>query len=116
MSLLLKLEQERLAILEKIGKIRHMRRGTINEQYLSVKQKGKEPMRRGPYFVLSKNESGKTKSIRLHKNELNQVQQDVEAYKEFQKLSKEYVDVTEALAMHERTDDGSDAVKKTDLP
>ena len=116
MSLLLKLEQERLAIVEKIGKIRHMRRGTINEQYLSVRQKGKDPIRRGPYFVLSKNDDGKTKSSRLRKNELEQVQQDVEAYKEFQKLSKAYVDVTEALAMHEREDGGSDAVKKTHLP
>ena len=116
MSLLLKLEQERLAILEKIGKIRHMRRGTINEQYLSVRQKDKEPIKRGPYFVLSKNENGKTKSSRLRKNEVEQVQQEVEAHKEFQKLSKAYVDVTEALAMHEREDDGSDAVKKTHLP
>ena len=115
MSLLVKLEQERLAILEKIGEIRFMRRGTINEQYLSVRQKDREPLKRGSYYVFSRKE-GKTKSWRLKKNEVEQVQQDVEAYKEFQKLSKAYVDVTEALAMHEREDDGSDAVKKTHLP
>ena len=112
MSILQKLEQKRLGILEKIGSIRFMRRGTINEQYLPVKQKGKQPLLRGPYYVLSKNEDGKTKSQRLKKNEMEQVRQDVEAYREFQKLSKEYVDVTEALALQERSADGTDAVKK----
>ena len=116
MSLLQKLEQKRLGILEKIGSIRFMRRGTINEQYLQVKQKNSKPLLRGPYFVLSRNEDGKTKSKRLKKGEVEQVRQDVEAYKEFQKLSKEYVDVTEELALQERSADNADAVKKTHLP
>lgn len=116
MSFLQKLEQKRLGILEKMGSIRFMRRGTINEQYLQVKQKGNQPLLRGPYYVLSRNEEGRTKSQRLKKNEVEQVRQDVEAYREFQKLSKEYVDVTEALALQERSAGGADAVKKTHLP
>jgi hypothetical protein len=53
MSLLQNLEKRREKILEQIKNIRFMRRGTINEQYLKVPQKGKEPLLRGPYYVLS---------------------------------------------------------------
>lgn len=116
MSLLQKLEQQRLNILDQIGKIRYMRRGTINEQYLRVPQKEKEALLRGPYYVLSRNEDGRTKSSRVNKTELEQVRQDIEAYKEFQKLSKEYVDVTEALAQQERGVEDAERVKKTPLP
>lgn len=116
MSLLQRLEQQRLNILEQIGKIRYMRRGTINEQYLKVPQKEREPLLRGPYYVLSRNEDGKTKSSRLNKGDLVQVRQDIEAYKEFQKLGKEYVDVTEALAQQARVTDDDQALKKTSLP
>ena len=116
MSLLQKLEQQRLNILDQIGKIRYMRRGTINEQYLKVPQKEKEALLRGPYYVLSRNEDGRTKSSRVNKTELEQVRQDIEAYKEFQKLSKEYVDVTEALAQQERGVEDAETVKKTPLP
>ena len=43
------LEAQRNAILAEMGSIRAMRRGTINEQFLKVPQKGrKEPARRGP--------------------------------------------------------------------
>ena len=116
MSLLQKLEQQRLNILDQIGKIRYMRRGTINEQYLRVPQKEKEALLRGPYYVLSRNEDGRTKSSRVNKAELDLVRQDIEAYKEFQKLSKEYVDVTEALAQQERGVEDAERVKKTPLP
>ena len=115
MSLLQKLEQQRLSILDQIGKIRHMRRGTINEQYLKVPQKEKEALR-GPYYVLSRNEDGRTKSSRVNQAELEQVRQDIEAYKEFQRLSKEYVDVTEALAQQERGFEDAETVKNTSLP
>ena len=66
MQLLHKLEQERLAILDKIGKIRFMRRGTVNEQYFyvkhNVKHKNSVPVKRGPCFFSSRNQDGKTKS------------------------------------------------------
>jgi transposase len=108
------LEERREHILEQIRNIRTMRRGTINEQYLKVPRKDKEPLLRGPYYVLSWNEDGKTRSLRLKPEDLDQTRQDIAAYKNFQKLAKEFVEVTETMTqeLHAETED----LKKTPSP
>jgi hypothetical protein len=111
MSLLENLEERREKILEQIKNIRFMRRGTINEQYLKVPQKGKGPLLCGPYYVLSWNEERKTRSIRLKSNELDQTKHDVEAYKNFQILTREFVEVTEAMTKESRSQ--TEDLKKT---
>ena len=85
-------------IIEKIKEIRTMKRGTINEQFLKVSRKEKEPSIKGPYYVLSRNEGRKTVGFRLNsQEELELATKDVEAYKEFNKLTKEFVSVTESI-------------------
>ncbi len=92
------LEKRREELLAQIEEISTMKRGTINEQYLKVSRKGKEPSLRGPYYVLSRNEGGKTVGFRVKNDEkLKLLQQDVENYKRFNDLSKEFVSVMEAI-------------------
>lgn len=99
------LETRRLEILEEIRSVRSMRRGTINEQYFLVRLKGKrEISRRGPYYVLSRREGDKTVSQRLTTPEaLEQARKDVEAYKRFQALCREFEQVTARLGEMERS-------------
>jgi hypothetical protein len=99
------LEARRLAILEEIRSIRAMRRGTINEQYFDVRLKAKkETTRRGPYYVFSRREGDKTVSQRLTTPEaLEQARKDVEAYKRFQTLCREFEQVTVKLGDVERS-------------
>ena len=59
------LEKRREELLSQIEEIRTMKRETINEQYLKVPRKEKEPALRGPYYVLSRNEGGKTVGFRI---------------------------------------------------
>jgi len=59
------IEKRRDALLQEMRLIRSMKRGTINEQYLKVPQKGANPALRGPYHVLSRREGNKTVSERL---------------------------------------------------
>jgi hypothetical protein len=114
MSSIPELENRREEIIKQMRQIRYMRRGTINEQYLKVPQKGAEPELRGPYYVLSWNEDGKTRSLRLKPAELDQTRHDVESYKNFQTLTREFIEVTEtitAIRNEEKLD-----LKKTNSP
>lgn len=106
------IESRREAVLQEMRSIRSMKRGTINEQYLKVPQKGtSKPALRGPYHVLSRREGSKTVSERLTTPEqLEQARKDVEAHKRFTGLCKEFEILTERLGILQRH--SSDAEKK----
>ena len=108
------IERKRKIILDKMRNIRSMEKGTINKQMLKVPQKGKdEHALRGPYFVISKRENGKTKSKRLkNEKELQQAEKDVKAHKEFVKLCGEFELLTEKLGELERLEDENEQEKK----
>ena len=106
------LKRRKEELIELIKGITTMRRGTINENYLKIQRKGKEPSIGGPYYVLSRNEGGKTVGFRLKtQEELELAQKDVEAYKEFNRISKEFVSVTESITDIIRSDKKDDFKK-----
>ena len=109
------LEQQREGILKQLRQIRSLRRGTINEQYLQVPHKGQpEPVRRGPYYVLSRHEDGKTVSQRLRSPEqVEQARADVAAHRRFVALCDTYAQVTEQLGQLERGGGGQGQEKKS---
>ena len=105
MNTLKELEARRRAILDEMCSIRSMRRGTINEQFLKVKSKSSgEDVVRGPYYVISRNENGRTVSERLRTpEELKRAQDDVNKRKKFAELCEEYAQITERMGELERT-------------
>lgn len=113
MNLIQQIEERRDAILEQIRSIRSMRKGTINEQFLKVRHKGKDkPVSRGPYYVLSRRQEGKTVSQRLSREEFKQAQKDVDAHKRFVSLCKQFEELTERLGQIERESDELKQEKK----
>jgi hypothetical protein len=98
------IEQQREALLREMAAIRSMRRGTVNEQFLRVRHKGRlEPGRCGPYFVLSRSEGGKTVSRRLTSpQQLAQAKADVAAHRRFVELCRQFEQLTEQLGQCER--------------
>ena len=108
------LEEKREATLDQMRAMRTMKRGTINEQYLKVRHKGKkQPVLRGPYHVLSRREGNRTVSERLRNDEeLQRARNDVEAHKRFVSLCGEFVRLTERLGELESAGSGLDVEKK----
>ena len=108
------IEERRKKILEEMDTIRSMERATLKEQMLPVKHKGKkEPVLRGPYYVLAHWENGKTHSRRVPQEELAQVKQDVANHKHFVALCKEFEDLSQQLGQLERAQEADmEAAKK----
>ncbi len=109
------LETRRNAIAKEMLSIRSMRRGSVSEQYLDVKHKGKkEPVKRGPYYVWFRYTDKKPVSKRLtSKEEVKQVREDIAARRRFVALCEEFEELTDQLGELERCQPGLDSVKKT---
>lgn len=99
MTAVAQLEAERDRVLAEMRTIRSLYRGTLNEQYLPVMRGGKKTEAlRGPYYVLSRREGGRTVSRRLRSvQELQQARQDIGQYVRFVELCKAFEQVTEQL-------------------
>lgn len=107
------IESRRDEVLQQMRSLRSMKRGTINEQYLKVPQKGTKPALRGPYYVLSRREGNKTVSERLRTpTQLEQARMDVAAHRKFVELCKEFEVLTERLGMLRRQAEGSEEKKQ----
>lgn len=108
------LERQREQILREMAKLRSMETGSLSSQMLKVPRKGKKtPVLRGPYYVLSRWEDGKTHSRRVKRGELAQVQCEVANYQRFAELCEQFVDATRRLGALERTEEpGREQLKK----
>ena len=108
------IEARREAIVNEMKSITSMRRGTINEQFLKVPQKGRKRfILRGPYYVLSRREGNKTVSQRLTTPDaVEKARQEIATYHRYQILSDEFVHLTEALGEMEETTTMEGGLKK----
>ena len=98
-----KLEARRREILKGLGKIGDMHRGTVYSQYRKCGkdcrcQKEGHPGH-GPYFLLTYKEGKKTRAIALNSREkIEKAKREVENFRRFQELIKEYIGVSEAIS------------------
>ena len=96
------IEARRETILEELRKLRSLERGTINAHYVPVKRRTGKTVKKGPYYVISRRESGKTVGYHLSEKGLARARQDVEAHHRFRELCREYEELTERLGAMER--------------
>jgi len=59
------LEQQRQGLLRQLAELRELRRGSLTEQFLTVKHADGSKVRRGPYPLLTRKEAQKTIPVRL---------------------------------------------------
>jgi hypothetical protein len=114
MQVLKEIEEKREVILKQMRQIRSMERGSITEQYMKVPHKGKkEPVMRGPYYMLTRRENDRTVGYRLKTpQDLERARRDVEAHKRFVQLCRQFEELTQRLGELERADDKDEVEKK----
>ena len=102
------LEGKRLEILEKMGCIATMRKGSLNSKYNENVNKQGQVSKAGPYYVLTgKGPGNKTVSKSIPAKDAPRVQQEVDNYKQFRQLSDEYIEICERLALLEEAGEGA---------
>jgi hypothetical protein len=103
------LQRRRQALLLEMGRMRCMRPGSLCAQYQPVVRHGRPtPERRGPYYVLTTKQRGKTVSRRLPSpEEVARVREEVDNYQRYVALSREFVALTQQLGEMDRARDAA---------
>jgi hypothetical protein len=112
-----RLESRREMILQEMRGLRGMRRGSVMEQHLKVKVKGKdEPELRGPYWLYTRKVNGKSVGERLGEAEAGRFREEVDSFHRFQALCREYAELSERLGeLDEGLGEGSEEKKRRRL-
>jgi hypothetical protein len=92
------LEQQRQALLRRLSDLRQLRRGSLTEQFLTVRHADGSKVRRGPYPLLTRKEARKTVSVRLTDPALVPLyRQQIQAMRQFEGVVEQLVRVGEQL-------------------
>ena len=92
------LEQQRQGLLRQLGQLRELRRGSLTEQFLTVKHADGSTVKRGPYPLLTRKEAQKTVSLRLSDPALVPLyRRQIQTMREFERVVDQLVRVGEEL-------------------
>ena len=92
------LEHQRQGLLRQLADLRELRRGSLTEQFLTVKRSDGSKVRRGPYPLFTRKEAQKTVSVRLTDPTLVPLyRQQIRAMRQFENLMDQLVRLGEQL-------------------
>lgn len=90
MSKLNELKQQRDEVLKELAGLDEMRRGSVVEQFVESTRQDGTTVRRGPYFLYSYKEQGKTVSQRLKDaGEADLYRRQIQSFRRFQELTSQ---------------------------
>jgi hypothetical protein len=93
------LEQHRQQLLQQLSGLPEIRRGSLTEQFLTVKRKDGSRLKRGPYPLLTRKQGQKTVSQRLTDPALVPLyRRQIEAMRQFETVVDGLVQVGEELS------------------
>lgn len=92
------LEQQRHGLLRQLADLRELRRGSLTEQFLTVKHADGSKVKRGPYPLLTRKQAQKTLSVRLTDPTLVPLyRRQIQTMREFERVVDQLVRVGEEL-------------------
>lgn len=90
--------RRRRAVLDELGRLDSIRRGSVVEQYLTSTTRDGRRAKRGPYALYSLKRKGRTVSRRLRPGEVDTFREQIAAGRRFQELVHELMELGEALS------------------
>ncbi len=108
------IQKRRHQILEELGQLEQIRRGSLTDQFVEVPTRDGRSRRRGPYPLYTYKSGGKTVSRRLSGAEqVSRYREQVRAGHRFQELTRELMELGESICDQMLQ---ADAEKKTPKP
>jgi hypothetical protein len=93
------LELQRQQLLQQLSSFHELRRGSLTEQFLTLKRKDGSKVKRGPYPLLTRKQGQKTVSLRVSDPELVPIyRQQIQAMRQFDNVVGQLVRVGEQLS------------------
>jgi len=114
------LEQQRQGLLRQLADLRELRRGSLTEQFLTVRHADGSSVKRGPYPLLTRKQAGITVSVRLTDGALVPLyRQQLQAMRQFEgvvdqlvRLGEQLGDLAIAEAVQKKTAGGTGAKRR----
>lgn len=97
------LSERRQQILDEMTCLDRLQRGYLSKQYFTQQQDGQR-ICYGPYFVLQHAFKGRKISRRIPAQEVATVQTHLAAWRRFEQLAQEFVEVTEGITLESKAD------------
>jgi hypothetical protein len=118
------LEQHRQGLLRQLADLRELRRGSLTEQFLTVKHVDGSKVRRGPYPLLTRKDANKTVSVRLTDPALVPLyRQQIQTMREFEnvvdqlaRVGEQLGDLAVAEVVQKKTSGGAGAKRRSASP
>ena len=99
MSRVAQLRTRRERLLAELSELDQVRRGSVVKQYVEAVHKDGTKVRRGPYWLYSYKEQGKTESRRIKApHEVKKYRRQIEAFRRFERIMRDLVRVGEELS------------------
>ena len=114
------LEQQRQGLLRQLADLRELRRGSLTEQFLTVRHADGSSVKHGPYPLLTRKNASKTVSVRLTDAALVPLyRQQIQAMRQFEgvvdqlvRLGEQLGDLAVAEAVQKKTAGGTGAKRR----
>ena len=97
------LSQRRQQILDEMARLDRLQRGYLSKQFFT-RERGGRTLRFGPYYVLQHGAKERRVCRRVPADEVNSVEADLAAWRCFEKLAEEFVEVTERMTLASESD------------
>jgi len=115
------LEQQRQGLLRQLADLRELRRGSLTEQFLTVKHADGSQVKRGPYPLLTRKEANKTVSVRLtdpsvvplYRQQLQAMRQFEGVIDQLVRLGEQLGDLAVAEIVQKKTPGGTGAKRRS---